>query len=166
MSPVPLSGAYISVSRHVAISGYSPTMDAKRIDVVKRTCRVWSNASCAKKYSSITSRQTMSSIGVVVTMFAPKQNRAMLITVSSYPRNVSDKTTVCTTQECHVREAWLYDSKPRLTLGKLFSTLPCVRSVNTRNAGTAIVRQATRDTPAATCVTWSNRSIVGVRILP
>ena len=49
---------------------------------VKNRCRSIENGSCAKKYCSITSRQTKSSSGRVVNMLRPKQNRATLIRVS------------------------------------------------------------------------------------
>ena len=79
------------------------SMDAKRMVVVKKTCRFMLKASCGKKYCSITcqgpgksltrcrhreqsgfhtSRQTKSSNGNVVNIFNPKQNRATLIRVS------------------------------------------------------------------------------------
>jgi len=51
-------------------------------DVVKSRCRCGLNASCEKKYCSMTSLQTKSSKGSVVNMFKPKQKRATLIKVS------------------------------------------------------------------------------------
>ena len=50
--------------------------------VVKKTWRCTWKGSFSKKYCSMTSRQTNSSSGSAVNMFSPKQNRAMLISVS------------------------------------------------------------------------------------
>lgn len=85
--------------------GDEPSMEANSIEVVKKTWRVMSKRSCEKKYCSttwnqetnwsdatfdatameaLTSRHTNSSKGSVVNMLRPKQNRAMLINVSSF----------------------------------------------------------------------------------
>ena len=57
-------------------------MEEQRMAVVKKTWRCMWKGSFSKKYCSMTSRQTKSSSGSVVNMFSPKQNRAMLISVS------------------------------------------------------------------------------------
>ena len=53
-----------------------------------------------------------------------------------------------------------------LTREKLFKMLPCVLSVNTRNAEIASVQHANSEIAVDTCVTIANRSRVGVLKLP
>lgn len=57
-------------------------------------------------------------------------------------------------------------AKAKLTEEKLFSIFPWVLFVNTRNAEIASVQHATSDMAVDICVTFANRSSVGVRRLP
>ena len=53
-----------------------------------------------------------------------------------------------------------------LTAEKLFKIFPCVLSVNTKYAEIANVQQDTNEITVEICVTFANRSNVGVLKLP